>query len=177
MCAIILVEEKMKIEHKKRNRKLVVLVIVILIVLILSVIITSLILNSLFNNNVPEVEDSADQTIISIESLTEEEKLTTQQTVDTYADVSIQGYQYVDDENGGYHAVVVTVTNKSNEKTSITVDIVAKDGEDNKLDLASVYAEGIEPNQTQAFYIFAHSKLSDEQLESANFEVYKAYIY
>ena len=111
------------------------------------------------------------------DSITEEEREITKKTIDEYVDLTVEGYQHVENEDGVFDAVVVKVKNKGNDTTSLAIELVAKDAGGNVLDESSLYAEGIEPGQTQVFYNFVFSELTKEQLESAKYEIYKAHTY
>lgn len=129
------------------------------------------------NSQTSDVESGeSGETAVYMNVLTEEDKKTTSETMDD-VEINIEGRQQFSDENGEHNGVVVTVKNTGKEKTNIAIDLVAKDDKGEILDKSSLYAEGIEPEQTQKFYLFVYSKLSAEQLNKAKFEVYKAYTY
>lgn len=111
------------------------------------------------------------------EELTEDAKETTKKVLDDYIDVEIVGYERIEDETGQHGSITAKVKNTSNETTSVAVDVVAKDNDGNILDKSSLYAEGIGPSQVYTFNLFVYSTLTEDQLKSANFEVYKAYTY
>lgn len=108
---------------------------------------------------------------------TEEDDTITKKVVDELLEIEIGGLEKVQDDYGENSAIPVKVKNISNEKFNVAIEIVAKDKDGNPLDVASLYAEGIEPGQEQLFHAFELSTLSDEQLSSATFEVHKAYTY
>ena len=110
-------------------------------------------------------------------NITEKDKETTKSTLDKYADINVKGYDQIEDENGTHNVVAVEVTNKSEETVSIAVDLAAKDNDDKVLDISSLYAEGITPGQTYSFNLFYYTELTADQLKSAKYDVYKAYIY
>ena len=108
---------------------------------------------------------------------TEEDDVITKKVVDELVEIEIGKLEKVQDDYGENSAIPVKVKNISNEKFNVAIEIVAKDKDGNPLDVASLYAEGIEPGQEQIFHAFELSTLSDEQLSSATFEVHKAYTY
>ncbi|MBR3236683.1 hypothetical protein IKF92_03345 [Candidatus Saccharibacteria bacterium] len=108
---------------------------------------------------------------------TDEENATTKKIMDDMIEIEIGELEQIEDEYGTNSAIPVKVKNISKEKLSIAIEIVAKDEEGNPLDVASLYAEGIEPEQTQLFHAFELSTLTDEQLRKAKLEVHKAYTY
>lgn len=140
------------------------------IVLVVAIIV--IVINS--NNNQPDSD--APEEYVPGNVLTEEDKKVTQQTMDN-VEINVEGYQHIADENGEFNAVVVTVKNTGDKRTCIAIDVAAKDGDDKILDMSSLYAEGIEPEQTQRFYLFVYSELTPDQLTSAKYDVYKAYTY
>ena len=92
--------------------------------------------------------------------------------------MEVKGYQHIDTENGGYNAVVIEVKNRGDKRTSLAIDVVARNKDDNTvLDTSSMYAEGIEPGQTYTFYTFVYSKVPADQLKEAKFDIYKANTY
>lgn len=112
-----------------------------------------------------------------IATTTEEDNEITKQVLDKYAEVEIGGYERIEDESGVADTITISVKNISEEKVNLAIDIIATDNDDNLLDVTSLYAEGIEPGQTQVFQAFAASQLTAEQLQSAKFKVNKAYTY
>ena len=123
-----------------------------------------------------QVEETGTNAPANLE-MTEDEIAMTKKVLDEYAEVKIGGVEQVEDEHGTNDAVSVTVKNIGQDKANIAVDIVAKDNDGNVLDVASLYAEGIEPEQTQVFYVFELSELTGDQLRSAKYEIHKAYTY
>lgn len=124
------------------------------------------------NNNGDETSTSP-----TIEENTEEQKKTTEETVNKYAEVTIEGYKEVDDNSLSGKAVVVEVQNKSEEIVSLAIDIGAYDNDDNVMETSSLYAEGMEPGQIYSFNTFVYTELSEEQLRTAKFKVYRAHTY
>lgn len=116
--------------------------------------------------------------IYNLESnLTNEEKEITQETVNEYANLQLEGYQQVKEGNRSFDAVVIKVTNKGQDTTCIAVKLVAEDQEGSIIDRSSLYAEEIHPGETQTFNTFAYSDLAPGRLQNAKFEIYKAYTY
>lgn len=112
-----------------------------------------------------------------IEENTEEINAITKETIDKYAEVTIEGYKEVDDNSLSGKAVVVKVQNKSEEIVSLAIDIGAYDNDDNVMETSSLYAEGMEPGQIYSFNTFVYTELSEEQLRTAKFKVYRASTY
>lgn len=108
---------------------------------------------------------------------TEEENELTKQVLDKYVEADIQGYQRMDNEDGLNDVVVISIKNISDERTNLALDVVALDDNENVLDKTSLYAEGIEPGQTQVFQAFALSELTPEQLKVAHYKIYRANTY
>lgn len=108
---------------------------------------------------------------------TEDENATTKKIMDEMIEIEIGELEQIEDEYGTNSAIPISVKNISKEKFSVAIEIVAKDSDGKPLDVASLYAEGIEPGQVQLFHAFVLSSLSDEQLRNAKFEVHKAYTY
>ncbi len=108
---------------------------------------------------------------------TEEENELTKQVLDKYVEADIQGYQRMDNEDGLNDVVVISIKNISDERTNLALDVVALDDNENVLDKTSLYAEGIEPGQTQVFQAFALSELTPEQLKAAHYKIYRANTY
>lgn len=138
-------------------------------------VITATILSNVFRGG-EENEDSTPK--ISIDTLsTEEENALTKQVLEKYVDATIEGYQKVENDQGLNDVVVINIKNISDEKTNLALDVVALDDDGNVLDKTSLYAEGIEPGQTQIFQAFALSELAPEQLQAAHYEIYRAKTY
>ncbi len=115
---------------------------------------------------------------ISVNSLTsDEENALTKQVLDKYVEADIQGYQRMDNEDGLNDVVVISIKNISDERTNLALDVVALDDNESVLDKTSLYAEGIEPGQTQVFQAFALSELTPEQLKAAHYKIYRANTY
>lgn len=161
---------------KKKNFLSIYIIAAIIAIIILAIIIVVIVLirpwNSTNNGDAP-----TQGLTTSVNVTTEEEDKTTKETLEHYADIKIEGFKTVEDESGTYDALVVTVKNISNERIHVAADIAAKDQEGNILDIKSIYAEGLEPEQSYTFNIFTNSELTKEQLQSAKYEVFKAYIY
>ena len=107
----------------------------------------------------------------------DEENALTKQVLEKYVEADIQGYQRVDNDQGLNDVVVINIKNISEEKTNLALDVVAMDDKENVLDVTSLYAEGIEPGQTQIFQAFALSELTPEQLQTAHYKIYRAKTY
>lgn len=133
----------------------------------------------LLKNNSPDSNDGtvSTDTTIPFEENTEETQRITDETVQKYADIKVEGYQDVDTESFTGKAVVVTVRNSSNETVSLAITMGAYDSDGNLLDTSSLYAEGIQPDQTNTFNTFVYTELTPEQMQSATFKVYKATTY
>ncbi len=108
---------------------------------------------------------------------TEEEDKITQEILEKDAEVTIEGYQWIESEDGQNDVVVISVKNISDQKTNFAFNVVALDKDDNVLDKTSLYAEGIEPGQIQVFHAFALSELTAEQLKQAHYKVFRAQTY
>ncbi len=155
----------------KPNRA-VIIVIIIAVVCVIAGVIAAIIINSNKNNGADNPENGT-----SIQSpASEKEQRITEDTLKRYAEVTIEGYQEVDDPNTS-KAVVVKVENISNETTSLAVTIGAYDDDNNLLETSSTYAEGIEPGQSIVFNTFVFTELTEGQLSSAAFKVYTAKTY
>ena len=163
---------------KKSSKKLLIVIIVAL-VLIVGVVVAVVVTDPfhIFNSGNEQVEGSDNPTSSNTYDVTEDEKATTKKVLEENAEVTIGEIERVNDEYGANEALKVTVKNIGKEKANIAVDIVAKDNDDKVLDEASLYAEGIEPEQTQAFHVFELSGLTGDQLKNAKFEVHKAFTY
>ena len=162
---------------KSDKKKLIsIILIAIVAVAIIAVAVFQIIRSLQSNNTATETEEEASSTVISDE-LTEEDKTETGRVTNNLIDVEFVGYQQIEDELGQHGAVVTNVKNKSNDTLTVAVDVVAKDNDGNILDKSSLYAEGIGPGQTYSFNLFVYTALTEDQLKSAKYEVYKAYTY
>lgn len=148
---------------------------ILLPVFILVAIVTMFIL--FFSVKPETIEDSENTSDFYYEELTEEEKRETEMVMDEYAEVIVGGYKEVEDELGFHDAITINVKNISDKEVSLAISVVAKDQEGNILDKSSLYAEGIEPGQTQVFQTFVYSTLTREELKTAQYEVFKARTY
>ena len=128
------------------------------------------------NGDNPGTGESGTSTTTQDE-LSEETKRVTEETINKYADITVEGYKEVEDGSLSSKAVVISVKNHSDEVTSLAIVMGAYDSDGNLLDTSSLYAEGIQPGQTHVFNTFVYSKLSPEQLESVTYKVYKASTY
>ena len=108
---------------------------------------------------------------------TEEDDKTTKETLDQYAEVTIDGYQKVDDNEISSDVVPVHIKNISNETQSLAIIISAEDRDGNILDTSALYAEGIQPGDTQHFQAFVYTVMTPEQMQNATYKVYKASTY
>lgn len=164
-------------KKKSKSSKLGVILLAVVVFAAVAVV-TVLILNrnkgeESDGNDVPISDTTAD----GIYATTEDEKKVTEEVLDKYIEFKIEGYEKVEDELGSNDSIAATLKNKSDKKISVAVEVVAKNKEGEILDKASLYAEGIEPGTTQHFNLFVLSELTAEQLQSADFEVLKAYTY
>ena len=132
-------------------------------------------------NNTKNTEENSEQDsgILNptIEENTEEINAITKETIDKYAEVTVEGYHEVEDGSMEGKAVVVKVQNKSEGIVSLAIDIGAYDNDDNVMETSSLYAEGMEPGQIYSFNTFVYTELSEEQLRTAKFKVYRASTY
>lgn len=171
-----------KSPKKKPNIKnpVVLIVLGIIIVLVIAVVVFLILnatKNSDNNNNEPASSEATEALAQPEYTKTSEDEATTRQILDEYISVEIGDVVVVEDEHGTNDAVEVTVHNKSDKSASIAIMISAKDADGNIMDIASLYAEGIGPGQTQVFNAFQLSELTAEQLKSAKYEVHKANTY
>ena len=150
------------------------------VVFVMVLVLVVVVLTTVFNK---PGEDSGDETVENVALLpsnydtTEEEDATTKKIMDEYINIEVGELEEVEDEHGKNSAIPITVKNVSEEKMTVAIEVVALDGDGNPLDVASLYAEGIEPGQSYLFRAFELSALSDEQLRQAKYEVHKAYTY
>ncbi len=156
-----------KANNKKPNKTIIVIVIIAAICIIAGIIAAVII-----NNNSNNTEGSNSSHVLS----KEEEQKITEDTLSKYADVTIEGYQTVDNPNTE-KAVVVKVENKSEETTSLAVTIGAYDENNKLLEKSSTYAENIGPGQSVIFHTFVYTDLTEDQLNSATYKVYSAKTY
>lgn len=136
----------------------------------------------LSNNNNGGQGGSADGTSTNtnnaiVDGDSEEVKQITQDTMARYAEVNVEGYKDIEDEDASGKAVIVTVKNTSQETVSLAITIGAYDSDGNLLETSSVYAEGIGPEQTSRFNTFVFTNLTPEQLSTAEYKVYTANTY
>lgn len=162
-------------EVKRSNKKRLVLIIAGFIIL-LGVIIAVVLLF------LPKSEDKVvneEPTTLSgqLKTLTDEEKTITEEILNNEAEIVVEGYKRITDEEGEHDAVVITVKNTSDKSVNFAFEVVALDTNNNVLDKTSLYAEGIGSGQTYVFNAFVLSKLSPEQMQAAHYEVYKAKTY
>lgn len=162
---------------KKSNKTMITAIVVVIVVLIVAVVVVVADPFHWFNKSGDEQAEGTGTNIPASLEVTEDEKAMTKKVLDEYAEVTIGEVEQVEDEHGTNDAVSVTVKNIGKEKANIAVDIVAKDNDGTVLDIASLYAEGIEPEQSQVFYVFELSELTGDQLRNAKYEVHKAYTY
>lgn len=165
--------KKANLAKDAKNKKTIFVGIGALVALVLIVLVVVLVVSH--GNG----EDSDGGVVASFEddSLTEEEKVKTEEVVSKYAELKVEGMEEYEDELGKHNAVIVTLKNVSEETVSIAVELGAYDKEGNLLDKSSLYAEGIAPEQMYSFQTFVYSKLSRETLEASDIKVHKAYTY
>ena len=164
--------EKKSKETKKTKKSLILYL--ILAIIFVAIIVAVIILAPKGGSDPTEADGTSS---FQGEELTEEEKKETEAIMEEYAEVTVEGYQEVEDELGLHKAIIINVKNISDERVSLAINVVAKDESGNILDKSSLYAEGIEPGQTQVFQAFVYSELTEDQLKSAKYEVYKARTY
>ena len=108
---------------------------------------------------------------------TEEDGKVTKETLDKYTEVAIDGYQKVDDNEISSDVVLVHVKNTSDEVQSLAIIISAEDRDGNLLDTSALYAERIQPGETQNFQAFVYTVMTPDQMKNATYKVYKASTY
>ena len=75
--------------------------------------------------NRPKEEDEI--IVVNGQTLTEEERHITKETIAEYIEMEVKGVQHFDAEDGGYDAVVIDVKNKGDKATSLAIDVIARD--------------------------------------------------
>ena len=108
---------------------------------------------------------------------TAEEKAVTKKILENDVEIEIKGYEEVEGQIGNHGTITIVVKNVSDQTVNYAFSVAALNEEGHILDKTSLYAEGIQPNQSQIFYAFALSELSAEQLKSAEYKIYKANTY
>ena len=165
----------MEIQPKNKTIKYIVIAITVIVVCIGIGIGVAL---AMRNNNSGDDESITEgNTGTVIEPNDEETKRITEETVNKYTEIKVEGYREVEDNSINGKAVVINVKNISEETVSLAIVMGAYDSNGNLLDTSSLYAEGIQPGQTHIFNTFVYSELTPEQLESATYKVYKANTY
>ena len=155
-------------ESNGKKQQVILIAAIAAVVLAIIVAIVAIVLT----NNKPEEPAPIDPSSL-VKPLTEEEKRITEQTVNEYVDIEVEGYK----QEGDRTTVIINIKNSGQKQTCLALDIVAKDENGTIIDKTSLYAEGIEPGQTQRFFAFELSQLKPEQLASAKYEIYKARTY
>ena len=162
-------------EKKKINTKYIIIAAITIVICVGIGIVAALLLRG--SGSGDGNSDTPVDTNTPVEENTEETQRITDETIKKYADITVEGYQDVDNESFTGKAVVVTVRNSSDETVSLAITMGAYDSEGNLLDTSSLYAEGIQPDQTNTFNTFVYTELTPEQMRSATFKVYKASTY
>ena len=93
--------------------------------------------------------------------------------VGKYAEVTFEGWQEVDDPRTD-HALVVTVKNISDRTKSFVFGLEALDANGDRLDEFSFTVENLAPGQSQRFNTFILTKLGDDIMSSATYNVYQS---
>ena len=170
-----IVTKKEKKSHKKSINKKTILGIGIAAVVIIALIILAITIANQPHGNTEG--DTGEETVQTIEPTTEEENKITKETLDKYAEVTIDGYKKVDNNEISSDVVIVHVKNISEEQTSLAIAVVAEDNDGKVLDISYLYAEGITSGETQEFQTFVYTKMTPEQMQNAKYKVYKANTY
>lgn len=121
--------------------------------------------------------DEQDGGTPAVAEVTEDEIKKTKETLDKYAEVTVDGYKQEEGHEISEHIVKVHVKNISEEQTSLHIVIVANDKDGNALDVSHLYAEGIRPGETQEFDTFVYTTMTPEQMKAATYKVYTADTY
>ena len=161
--------------NNSKNKKL--YIIASIIVLVVVIVVAAILINQNSNDGDGIDVNKDTRVIIDSNQTTEQEDNITKQILEKYADVKVEGYQEIEEENGTVGTVVIDVKNISGKKINLAVDVVAKDKDGNILDKTSLYAEEMEEDQVYVFNVFTDSELSQEQLQNATIEVLRAYTY
>ncbi|MBR3115777.1 hypothetical protein IKF30_00930 [Candidatus Saccharibacteria bacterium] len=164
-------------ESKPKNKSIKYIIIAIIGVLLLVGIGVGVAIAMSNNGDKGTEPDNSGDTSTATEENDEETKRITEETIKKYTDIKVEGYRDVEDNSVNGKAVVVSVHNISEEVVSLAIVMGAYDQEGNLLDTSSLYAEGIQPDQTHVFNTFVYSELTPKQLESATYKVYKAHTY
>ena len=163
----------MEAKKSKINLKLILIAVGIAVIIAVATAVVLIILNP----SKDEGDNNSEDTISTVDTITEEEQQITNETVDKYVEISIEGYKNIDDNPENGKAVIATLKNKSEETVSLAIVIGAFDKDGNLLETSSLYAENITPGQTNNYQLFTASELTPEQLESATYKVFKASTY
>ena len=171
-----LVTSKTERKSKKGLNKKSILGIGIAVVVVIALIIFAIIMANQPKNNTEGGSDE-EATTPYIETTTEEDDRITKETLDKYAEVTVDGYKKVDNNEISSDVVIVHVKNISEEQTSLAIAIVAEDNDGKVVDISYLYAEGIAPGETQEFQTFVYTKMTPDQMQNVKYKVYKANTY
>lgn len=168
-------DDKSKKSKAKKNKKplLIGIGIAVIIAIIIAVVVVSL---TLIPRGDGEQGDNGSGTQ-EIAKPTEEEEKVTKEVLDKYAEVTVEGYKKVDDNEISSDIVRVLIKNISDERASLHIVVVAQDKDGKALDVSHMYAEGIMPGETQQFDAFVYTEMTPEQMKNAEYKVYTANTY
>lgn len=165
-----------KAKAEKGNSKLwIIVAVVVAVCVIVGVVVAIMLTRGQGGEGGGESSDEQGSSVI--EENSEEVQKITQETINKYAEVKVEGYMDVEDNPVTNKAVVVTVKNISDEVVSLAITLGAFDKDGNVLETSSVYAEQIQPGQTHKFDTFVYTELTPEQLNAADIKVYRANTY
>jgi len=168
------VKRKKSKSLKKGNPLMWVLGCLIMVIVVISAV---LIIRNLTNGE-PEPEPVVSNGDSSVtEKPTEEEERITKETLEKYLDPGIEGYREDTFGENVHEAIVVSMHNKSEEKVSLMMEIIAVDKNGEIKDSSYVSAENMLPGETQSFPMFVESKIPMNELKDMEFKVYRANTY
>lgn len=144
---------------------------------ILIVVIIAVVVIVVINNTAVQERGDNPEVLAQLGMLSDENKEETTKVMDEIVEMNVGEYVGTRDITGGHGMVPITIKNKSDQKTSIAIDLALKDQDGHIIDQTSVYAEEIAPGETYEFQTFVYSKVSESVFRASSIEVYRAYTY
>ncbi|MBR3139016.1 hypothetical protein IKG38_03365 [Candidatus Saccharibacteria bacterium] len=170
-------ETNKKTKKDTKNGKGKAIIIGVCIVVVIAIIIAIIIATTRGGNGSGEETGDQDASTPTVANVTEDEIKATKETLEKYAEVTVDGYKHEDGHEISEDIVKVHVKNISDEQTALHIVIVAQDKDGNSLDVSHLYAEGIRPGETQDFDAFVYTTLTPEQMKTATYKVCTAATY
>ena len=162
-------------EPADKNKKYLYLLLGALVIAILAISI-ALIVRNATNPEITDPKMTAAVANVTSEPTQDEESIT-KETLEKYAEINIEGYKQDTFGDGVGEAIVVSMKNKSEEKVSLTAEIIVVNGNNEIVDSSYISADKMAPGETQSFPMFTSSSIPMKELKDMQFKVYRAYTY